>query len=53
VKGLLDDTNQYINLKLKEFVQEINQLSSTHQLQSNENMQQVVDKVLSNVDAAV
>jgi len=42
-----------LNLKLKEFVQEINQLSSTHQLQSNENMQQVVDKVLSNVDQSI
>ena len=42
-----------LNLKLKEFVQEVNQLSSNHQLQSNESMRQVVDKVLSNVDQSI
>jgi len=39
-----------LNLKLKDFVQEVNQISSNHQLESNERMQQVVDKVLSSVD---
>ena len=47
-------SEQYeLNLKLKEFVQEINLLSSNHQLQSTENMQQVVEKVLSNVDQSI
>ena len=44
-------SEQYeLNLKLKDFVQEVNQISSNHQLESNERMQQVVDKVLSSVD---
>jgi hypothetical protein len=47
-------SEQYeLNLKLKEFVQEINLLSSNHQLQSTNNMQQVVEKVLSNVDQSI
>jgi hypothetical protein len=47
-------SEQYeLNLKLKEFVQEINLLSSNHQLQSTENMQHVVEKVLSNVDQSI
>jgi MotA/TolQ/ExbB proton channel family len=39
-----------LNLKLKDFVQEVNQISSNHQLESNERIQQVVDKVLLSVD---